>query len=1315
MKKIYSILITIVVVFLASGQSAWAANTWTVEYDNGKFKITRSGDLSITETVQYRTVSLSAFAGQHFTSISGTETFGPNQDVKEVSVSEGAPGTDAYKYQNGSSRAYGFEVLDECGFRLAYTDRSSITGTNVPISGLFNEKEITIYTDPVQYSDAGYNKGDNPHYINSSSYYSLGGIAPAAYYTLIGAQLRSTLSFDAAEKNNGYQYVQILTDNISTCDSRAKNDGDPGTPSLSRYMAGFDHDPGSKNTTYAAYTFPVTSQPNNNSNPVDNAWSNGVTNKLYKQRFNTNCRATDGRLIIPVTFSTFVVRFNASGGGLTDNDEWYAKNVKAHIQAVDGTAPQLVSTESIIVSSGPYNRGTEFYISVPFREIVTISGDTKKLTTSWGDATYEAGSSSNVLTFKGTINVNANTTLSISGLQGTIADLAGNTFSGSLDKTFGGITSVDPTYTISYDLDGGTVATANPTSYQYTSNAITLNNPTRPGYRFDGWTGSNGNTPQTSVTINKKSHGNRSYTANWTQMWTGNGTQGSPYTITSTDGLDYLASYVNAGNNCSGIFFQLGNDITYTASSLWNNESSTENNFTPIARIDRPFCGRFDGQNYTISGIRIYRSDNNELGLFSKLGADGGITRVVLANTRLNTGVNYVGGIVGMSDQGSTISYCTVRDDVAIFFHNSGADGCYRGGIAGDNSGDVRCCISSATLTSNLDVSSGYGGIVGMLSSSGTVRSSIAKNAHISTPSTDKGLIYGTKSAYNSALVNNYYLSCTVGSVQNQSNVYSVTLPEGVTLPARANPDILPGTGNVVYSTGARIDGVDYYKRDIKITLNCTVPQGYTFGSYTVTRNDTAGTVDITQTNGVYSFQMPAGDVTVSASYIPIPWSGSGTEADPWIIIYPSQMELLATNVNGGNRYSGKYFRLGNDLTYSHGDGETENNYTVIGDGSHSFEGSFDGDGHTISGIRIYSTDGYNGLFAYVTGSGTIQNVTLADAVINGSDDTGGVVGRLNASQGLVCNCIVKSDVLIKASTSGADYHGGIVGYLYSGIVRACISSAHLTPNGTGCSDYGGISGVYLPDQGTYIECCLVIDAEVSAYDERGIVTGYSSNNPTNLSQNYYFNCKVGPASSINIGYGWAGQHTSDKSSFDGAVEAAASTSKPGEIGVQTASYPGGVTVFERGLYYNGVYYIAKNREGKAVALTMVQGTKDGVTAWWGTFYDSTQNYTLSEGAAAYTLNYNYNLVRIGDNGRIIPMYCPVVIISTVPEVYLTPIGGNNLVIETHTNNNPLQGVNKETTLTVAAVLTVNGSGEVGFYRVESVTIPAHKAYLEVQ
>ena len=74
------------------------------------------------------------------------------------------------------------------------------------------------------------------------------------------------------------------------------------------------------------------------------------------------------------------------------------------------------------------------------------------------------------------------------------------------------------TYTITYDLAGGSVSTANPSSYTIESNAITLNNPTKEGYTFAGWTGSNGTTPEKPVTIAKGSTGNKSYTANWTPV-----------------------------------------------------------------------------------------------------------------------------------------------------------------------------------------------------------------------------------------------------------------------------------------------------------------------------------------------------------------------------------------------------------------------------------------------------------------------------------------------------------------------------------------------------------------------------------------------------------------------------------------------------------------------------------------------------------------------------------------------------------------------------------------------------------------------------
>lgn len=71
-------------------------------------------------------------------------------------------------------------------------------------------------------------------------------------------------------------------------------------------------------------------------------------------------------------------------------------------------------------------------------------------------------------------------------------------------------------YQIAYDLGGGSAE--NPTSYTI-EDSVTLNAPTRANAKFLGWTGSNGSTPQLSVTIPKGSTGNRTYTANWTAAY----------------------------------------------------------------------------------------------------------------------------------------------------------------------------------------------------------------------------------------------------------------------------------------------------------------------------------------------------------------------------------------------------------------------------------------------------------------------------------------------------------------------------------------------------------------------------------------------------------------------------------------------------------------------------------------------------------------------------------------------------------------------------------------------------------------------------
>ena len=70
-------------------------------------------------------------------------------------------------------------------------------------------------------------------------------------------------------------------------------------------------------------------------------------------------------------------------------------------------------------------------------------------------------------------------------------------------------------YDITYDLNGGLINNQ-PTKYNVNTSTFILPTPTRTGYTFNGWTGSNGKTPQKSVSIAKGTTGNKSYTANWT-------------------------------------------------------------------------------------------------------------------------------------------------------------------------------------------------------------------------------------------------------------------------------------------------------------------------------------------------------------------------------------------------------------------------------------------------------------------------------------------------------------------------------------------------------------------------------------------------------------------------------------------------------------------------------------------------------------------------------------------------------------------------------------------------------------------------------
>ena len=120
------------------------------------------------------------------------------------------------------------------------------------------------------------------------------------------------------------------------------------------------------------------------------------------------------------------------------------------------------------------------------------------------------------------------------------------------------VTPPAPTeYTITYDLAGGT-AEGNPDTYTVETETFTLKNPTRPGYIFSGWSGT-GLTGENNltVTIEKGSTGNRSYTAHW--RYNGGGSSGySYYTIKATAGAG--GSISPSGN----VSVREGRDQTFT-------------------------------------------------------------------------------------------------------------------------------------------------------------------------------------------------------------------------------------------------------------------------------------------------------------------------------------------------------------------------------------------------------------------------------------------------------------------------------------------------------------------------------------------------------------------------------------------------------------------------------------------------------------------------------------------------------------------------------------------------------------------------------
>jgi len=216
---------------------------------------------------------------------------------------------------------------------------------------------------------------------------------------------------------------------------------------------------------------------------------------------------------------------------------------------------------------------------------------------------------------------------------------------------------------------------------------------------------------------------------------------------------------------------------------------------------------------------------------------------------------------------------------------------------------------------------------------------------------------------------------------------------------------------------------------------------------------------------------------------------GAGTKLSPYIILTAEQLAKLSFIVGSNdNEYQGKYYKLGADIILNDGkiidekgalaaDSTKLHKWTPIGNSSVAFTGTFDGDGHTVSGMFINTTSSHNGLFG--NSKGTIQNVTIKDSWIYGGKYTAGITGINGGSVTKATNYGSVNGIgdctggiagqsngpypkksMISSSTNhgiikGKNYTGGIAGQAY----QASIENAENYGLVEGGSNVGGIAG----------------------------------------------------------------------------------------------------------------------------------------------------------------------------------------------------------------------------------------------------------------
>ena len=533
-------------------------------------------------------------------------------------------------------------------------------------------------------------------------------------------------------------------------------------------------------------------------------------------------------------------------------------------------------------------------------------------------------------------------------------------------------------------------------------------------------------------------------------------------------------------NSCVGLTFHLENDI-----------DMKEQPFGMIGSVYVPFQGTFDGHLHTLSNLLIDDASGMGTGFFVYLqnatvrnfGIESGLVRGHVSNRKYENAGSYslsgskrtafvdvvgVGAIAGRADA-SNLTHVWNKADVTFRQYNALDEGCFAGLVGrAQNASTFVGCYNTGDVH-------GYNRASGITNwaQNGTYAARISNCFNLGAITSESGTTEAI-ARYNSVntgdnpyfCYNNYYLQ---GSAQMATN-------------RDANGYTANGAEEPIAITAAEVSTV------LAAQLNAKRAYG--------ALADTA----LWDTDAEGNVYIKALEENVAEKVI--------------TISTPAELNAFAAN-SKTNSYKGYTIVLQNDIDMS----GTEN-FAMIGLGEAndtSFAGTFDGQGFTISNLKITSSGsngGYGGMFLH-TNNAIIKNFTLKNATMN----LGRFSGMIAATT--YGNTVIENVHIINSTynrNSAVNIYGGFVGYAYKSPSLTTIKGSSIEGTAFNFETSQSIGGLIGENHNAVIENCCLIDNSFTTGTRSGLLIGKNGTNGATIRNCFTYGNTAGSNTVAAIG-----------------------------------------------------------------------------------------------------------------------------------------------------------------------------------------------------